>query len=146
MPLKQRSEPVHCVVEEMFVVNSIELATFDHIHGIRKFKDRNTGRIQKDGKSSDKIITIVNMSHHSVCGCARRRFAFTRCLLSASRPEEIVNHRHDNGICPRDWPVSWIDAEAGNPPLDEVAQQVSVITGNLHYETVWAELVSLHQR
>src|SRR3984893_313045 len=146
VPLEEWSEPVQRVVEEVFMVNGVELAMFDHIQGVSEFKDRDAGWLQKARKPGDKIIYVVYMSDHVVRDHDIGELAFARELFGASRPEEIVNRRHANGVCPRYRPVGRIDTEALNPSVDEVAQQVSVVTGNLNHETEGAKLVFASQR
>src|SRR5215469_2883415 len=131
MPFKEWSEPVQCVVEEMFMVNSVEFASFDHINGICKFEDCHAGRLKKTREPSHKIINVINVRHDVVRNNDVGKFAFTCQSLGALRPEEIVYCRHSNGICPGYWPVGRIDAETTNPSLDKITQQIPVITGNL---------------
>jgi len=72
-------------------------------------------------------------------------FAFGRQLIGASRPEEFVNRRHTNGVRSRYRPVGRIDTETANPTVDEIAQQVSIITSNLYHETERTKLVFASQ-
>src|ERR1700730_4340702 len=125
--------------------NRVELAMLDHVQGISEFKDRDAGWLQKARKSGDKIIDVVDMSDHIVPDHAARELAFARQLIGRSGPEKIVNRRHANGIGPRYRPVGRIDTAAVNPTVDEVAQQVSVITSNLNHETKRAKLVFASQ-
>src|SRR6516165_2736798 len=145
VPFEERSEAVQCVVEEMFMVNGIELAMPDHVQGISEFEDSDAGWLQKACKPGDKIINVVDMSDHVIRDRDIRELALARQLFGTSRPEEIVDRRYANGVCLRDGPVGWIDTEAMNPALDEVAQQVSVVTGNLDHETERAKLISGNQ-
>ena len=85
------------------------------------------------------------MSDHIVPDHNVRELAFVRQLFGAPRPEKIVNRRHANGVGLHYRPVGRIDTEAVNPTVDEVAQQVSVITGNLNHETKRAKLVFASQ-
>src|SRR6516165_11370361 len=39
--LKERSEPMQCVIEDMLMKNRVELAMLDHIQGVSAFKNRN---------------------------------------------------------------------------------------------------------
>ena len=50
VPLKERSEPVQRVVKEVFMVNRVELAMFDHIQSVSELKDRDAGWFQKARK------------------------------------------------------------------------------------------------
>src|SRR6266851_6972583 len=125
--------------------NRVELAMLDHIQGVSEFKDRDAGWLQKARKSGGKIIDVVDMSDHIVPDDDIRELAFARQLFGASRPEKIVNCRHANGVGPRYRPVGRIDTEAADPTVDEVAQQVSVITSNLNHETEGTKLVFASQ-
>src|SRR5215472_11282103 len=72
-------------------------------------------------------------------------FTFGRQLVGTSRPEEIVNRRHANGVGSRYRSVGRINPKAVDPTVDEVAQQVSIIAGNLNYEIERAKLVFASQ-
>src|ERR1700730_6658488 len=146
VPPKEWSEPVQRVVEEVFMVDRVELAMLDHIQGVSEFKDCDPCWLQKSRKPGDKIIDAVDMSDHVVRDHDIRELAFVRQLFGASRPEEIVNRRHANGICLRYGAIGRIDTEAVNPAVDEITQQVSVVTGNLNHEIAGAKLVFANQR
>src|SRR5215471_13324371 len=118
----------------MLVINSVKLALFDHIDSISKFKNRHAGRLEKPREPGDKIIDVVNVGYHVIRDHDVRQLAIAGQMFGASRPEEIVPRGYADGICPRYGPVGRINAEAANPPLDEVAQQVSIIAGNLDNE------------
>ena len=146
MPPEQRREPVQRVIEQVFMVNRIELTTFDHIQGVGKFADRDPGRLQQACKTGDKIINVVDVSddvvrNHDIC-----ELAFAGQIFGASRPEKIVNCRHANGVGLRYRTVGRIDAEARNPALHKIAKQIPIIAGNLYDETGRSELVPADQR
>ena len=127
------------VVEEMFMINRVELTILDHIHGISKFKDSDASGLQKPQNAGDKIINFVDMSDHVVRDHQIGLLAFARQLFGTSQAEEIVYRWHPNRVCLSHRPVSRIDTEAGNPPIHEIAEEISVIAGNLHHETEWTK-------
>jgi hypothetical protein len=146
MPIKQGHESVQRMVKEMLVVNGVELAVFDHVQGVSKFKNSDAGRFQKVCKAGNKIIDVVDMSKHVLGDQDVRELAFACQLFSASRPKEIVNGWHPNGVCPSNGSVRRIDPEARDTPFYEIAEEIAIIARDLHHETAGAEAIFTNQR
>src|SRR5262249_2160413 len=142
----KRGQPMQCVIEKMFVVNRIELAVFDHIESISELENGDAGWLQKARKAGNEIVNVVDMRNHIVRYYDIGEPAFARQPPGASRPEEIVDSPHPDSICLPYRPVRRIDAKAVDPAIDEITQQISVIAGDLNYETGGAKIILADQR
>src|SRR5690242_11597631 len=107
------------MIKEMFMVNRVKFAIFDHIYGVSEFKDRDTSWLKKARETRDKVIDVVYMSDHVVGNDHIGELALARQLFGASRPEEFMKCRHANGVCSRYRPVGRVDTETVNSTVDE---------------------------
>ena len=114
------------------MIDRVELAVFDQLYQMRKFKGRDPVRLEQVGETRHEVVDIGHMSQdivgngqigRTIRGCQAPRQRHTEELLDdLDAPAARGSRRACGGL----------DSEAGNATLAHVLQQVTIICGHLN--------------
>ncbi len=133
---KDRLDAEEREVGEVLVIDRVELIVVEELHQMGELERTGPRRLEDDGDAGDERVQIGHLREHVVAQHHVRDSSGGAKLACGSFVEERHHGFHAPLACRLGYVCRGLDAETGNPPFDEVLQEVAVVASELDDEAV----------
>src|SRR6266478_5326243 len=126
-------------VGKMFVINRVELVFFHQPLQVRKLHGDHTRRLQQDFHPRHEVVQVRHLRENIIPEQQIRLFSRDRQLPGRISPKKLDQRRHtllrrySRNICRR------FNPQHRHTLLGKVLQQISVVAGQFHHKTLFAD-------